>query len=100
MRLHQVKDKQQTGIPKVNKVYLMCYATSSPLDNSNANSILEVNLLKNYLHNLQDYPLKMDIALPIYSWGIVTNHLGKKKLINALEEKDLQNRNFQKVTLC
>jgi hypothetical protein len=97
LRLHQVKDKQQTGIPKVNKVYLMCYATSSPLDNSNANSILEVNLLKNYLHNLQDYPLKMDIALPIYSWGIVTNHLGKKKLINALEEKDLQNRNFQKI---
>ena len=39
----------------------------------------------------------MDVALPIYSWGIVTNHLGKRKLINALTEEDLQNQNFEKL---
>lgn len=99
LRLHQVKDKKLMGIPPVSKVYLMCYSTSSPLENSDKNSILDVQLLKNYLAKIEDYPIKnIDVALPIYSWGIVTNHLGKRKLINALSEKDLENPNFRKVS--
>ncbi|MFC4164463.1 hypothetical protein ACFOWU_12420 [Epilithonimonas zeae] len=98
LRLHQVKDKLQTGIPPVDKMYLMCYATSSPLENQEQNSILDVRTLKSYLRNLEDYPIKLDIALPIYSWGIVTNHLGKKKLINALTAEELmQNKNFKMI---
>ena len=98
LRLHQVKDKLQTGIPPVDKMYLMCYATSSPLKNQEQNSILDVRTLKSYLRNLEDYPIKLDIALPIYSWGIITNHLGKKKLINALTAEELmQNKNFKMI---
>jgi len=99
LRLHQVKDKDIMGIPPVKKVYLMCYSTSSPLENSDKNSILDVNILKNYLSKLEDYPLKqIEVALPIYSWGIVTNHLEKHKLINALSQKDLNNPNFKKLS--
>lgn len=99
LRLHQVKFKQKTGIPPVEKVYLMCYSTSSPLENTNVNSILEVKTLKNYLKNLDEYPIKkIDVALPIYSWGIVTNHLGKHKLINALSKHDLNHPNFKKLS--
>lgn len=99
LRLHQVKDKAAMGIPPVSKVYLMCYATSSPLENSSRNSILDVTILKNYLAAIDTYPIKnMDVALPIYSWGIVTNHLGKHKLINALSVKDLQQPAFKKLT--
>ncbi|SDI54271.1 hypothetical protein [Chryseobacterium jejuense] len=99
LRLHQVKDKKQTGIPPVNKVYLMCYSTSSPLDKSDKNSILDVNILKSYLARMEDYPVKkVEVALPIYSWGIITNHLDKHKLINALSKKDLENPNFKKIS--
>lgn len=99
LRLHQVKDKKNTGIPPVDKVYLMCYSTSSPLENSDKNSILDVVTLKNYLSKLEDYPIKkIEVALPIYSWGIVTNHLGKHRLINALSQKDLENPNFRKIS--
>ncbi len=99
LRLHQVKDKNLMGIPPVDKVYLMCYSTSSPLENSDRNSILDVNTLKSYLSKIEDYPIKtIEVALPIYSWGIVTNHLGKHRLINALSVKDLQNPNFRKVS--
>ncbi len=98
LRLHQVKDKTTTGIPPVNKMYLMCYATSSPIENTKTNSILDVKLLKSYLKQLQDYPIKLDIALPIYSWGIVTNHVGKKKLINAISVSELHNNpNFKPI---
>ncbi|MPS66548.1 hypothetical protein [Chryseobacterium sp.] len=99
LRLHQVKDKIQTGIPPVEKVYLMCYSTSSPLENSDKNSILDVNILKSYLSKIDEYPIrKIEVALPIYSWGIVTNHLEKHKLINALSKKDLENPNFKRIS--
>ncbi|AZB02346.1 hypothetical protein EG359_16795 [Chryseobacterium joostei] len=99
LRLHQVKDKKQTGIPPVEKVYLMCYSTSSPLEKSDKNSILDVHILKSYLSKMEDYPIKkIEVALPIYSWGIVTNHLDKHRLINALSKKDLENPNFKKIS--
>ncbi|UKB84413.1 hypothetical protein LF887_01820 [Chryseobacterium sp. MEBOG06] len=99
LRLHQVKNKKQTGIPPVEKVYLMCYSTSSPLEKSDKNSILDVNILKSYLSKLEDYPIRnIEVALPIYSWGIITNHLEKHKLINALSKKDLENPNFKKIS--
>ncbi len=99
LRLHQVKDKNIMGVPPVEQVFLMCYSTSSPLENSDKNSILDVNTLKNYLSKLENYPVKkIEVALPIYSWGIVTNHLGKHKLINALSEKDLKNPDFKRTS--
>lgn len=98
LRLHEVKDYKQTGVPPVDKVYLMCYSMTSPLENSNKNSILDVPLLKNYLAHLQDYPIKnVDVALPIFSWAIVTNQLGRHKLINGISRKDLENSDFQKI---
>ncbi|MDQ1159633.1 hypothetical protein QE422_000001 [Chryseobacterium sp. SORGH_AS 447] len=99
LRLHQVKDKNLTGVPPVDKVYLMCYSTSSPLENSDRNSILDVNTLRSYLSKIEDYPIKnIEVALPIYSWGIVTNHLGKHRLINALSRKDLQSPDFKRIS--
>lgn len=98
LRLHQVKDRNKMGVPPVDKVYLMCYSTSSPLENSDQNSILEIALLKNYLAKLNTYPIKtIDIALPLYSWAIVTNHLGKHKLINGISTKDLNQPNLRKI---
>lgn len=98
LRLHQVKNSKLSGIPPVPKVFLMCYSTSSPLENSTKNSILDFPTLKAYLKNIDLYPLEIEIALPIYSWGIVTNHLGKHKLINALSVEDLKNVNFKKIS--
>ena len=52
LRLHQVKNSKLSGIPPVSKVFLMCYSTSSPLENSGRNSILDLPTLKNYLKNV------------------------------------------------
>ncbi|MFA7616730.1 MAG: hypothetical protein WBF83_05370 [Moheibacter sp.] len=97
LRLHQVKFSNKTGIPPADKVYLMCYATSSPIEEIEKNSILDLDLVKDYLKDIDRYPLKTDVALPIYSWAIVTNHLGKKKLINGVSKSDLDNENYKKL---
>ena len=96
LRLHQIRDYQKTGVPPVSRGGLMCYATSSPMENDTRNSILDMELLKAYTANINDYPLDFDVVLPIYSWGIVTNHVGEVKLINGLTEEDLQKPMFEK----
>jgi len=99
VRLHQIKFRQKTGIPPVDKAYLMCYATSSPKENDGRNSILDIDLLKNYLSDLKSYPLDFDIALPLFSWAVVRNHLGKIKLISGVTAEELENDNrFEKIT--
>lgn len=96
LRLHQIRDREKTGVPPVARGSLMCYATSSPMENDTRNSILDMELLKAYTNNINDYPLNFDVILPIYSWGIVTNHLGQVKLVNGLIEADLQTPMFEK----
>ena len=98
LRLHQVKNRSLSGVPPVDKVYLMCYSTSSPIENSTKNSILDVQTLRNYLSSLHRYPLKVEVALPLFSWGIVTNHLGKHQLINGVSAKDLDRPEFKKIS--
>lgn len=90
LRLHQIKDCQTTGIPPVDKGFLMCYATTSPKDDTTENSILDMNLLKNYTANIEKYPLDFDVILPLFSWGVVRNHKNQIKLINALNINDIQ----------
>ncbi len=94
LRLHQIKFYQKTGIPPVSKGYLMCYATSDPSENTTPNSILDIGLLKDYTSGIRQYPLDLDVALPLYSWAVVTNHLGKIRLINGVTEQDMDTPDF------
>ncbi len=90
LRLHQVKFKEKEGVPPLDKMVLMCYATENPGDVKDKNSILDLDLAKDYLQHLDQYPVTLDVALPVYSWAIITNHLGKIKLVNSFSEDDLK----------
>lgn len=90
IRLHQIAYKKDTGVPPADKGYLMCYATSQPTEFTERNSILDMSLLKSYTKNINDYPLDFDIALPLYLWAVVTNHLGEIKLINNATREELE----------
>jgi hypothetical protein len=71
IRLHQIKFKEKTGVPPADKGLLMAYNTSDLNDPKTINSILDIDVLKSYISELNKYPLKLDIALPIFSWAIV-----------------------------
>ncbi|MDO4526273.1 MAG: hypothetical protein Q4B61_13190 [Bacteroidales bacterium] len=98
IRLHQIKDMKETGIPPVDKGYLMCYATSNANDGLDSNSILNIDLLKNYTESLNDYPIDLDYALPLFSWGIVSNKKSQIKLINGLTHNDLDSVRFKRIS--
>jgi hypothetical protein len=97
LRLHQVKDRTKTGIPPVDRAMLMCYNMASLDDPATENSILNPNLLRGYLKNIGQYPLPLDIALPLFSWGVVLRDGAAIKIINNLNHNEIDS-NFNKKT--
>jgi hypothetical protein len=71
LRLYPYKYREAMGVPPVDKVTLMCYNLLSPLENRDKNSILDLEELESYLKDTPKYPMHVDVALPIYSWGMV-----------------------------
>lgn len=89
IRLHQIKYFETTGVPDVDRGVLMLY-NMSPIDNiKTRNSILDISVARQYLINFEKYPLPLDIALPIFKWGLIFQEDKLVKIINNLDESDL-----------
>lgn len=69
IRLWQYKYASKAGIPPVDKGLLMCYNITKPDDLQTKNSIATSEELAQYITH-GDYKLKLDIALPLYSWAV------------------------------
>ena len=89
IRLHQVKYFQKTKIPNVDKGVLMFY-NMGKIASDSLNSIYDRNIAQRYLSSLKNYPLRLNIALPIYSWGIHIRDdkvIGLKNKLNSFDFK-------------
>lgn len=71
IRLYQCKYKDKAGIPPANRGLLMCYNMGNLKNPQTKNSILETTELQQYIGNLNDYPLPLDIALPLFDWTVL-----------------------------
>lgn len=68
LRLYPYKFHQKMGIPPCDRAVLMCYNLLSPLKNPRKNTILDTEEMAKYLDTKFDYPIPLDVALPVYSW--------------------------------
>lgn len=66
IRLHQLKQKA----PPVERGMLMIYNTGTLKNAATNNSILDYKDIHPYLSKHIRYDIPLDIALPVYSWGI------------------------------
>ena len=72
IRLHQYKFPQKTGIPPVDRGMLMCYNTGDVDEEGEHNTIFHPEDALKYLEGApKNYPLPLDLALPLFSWGLV-----------------------------
>ena len=74
----------------------MYYATTNPLEFNDNNSILDNKLAENYCKNIEQYPIPLDVALPIYSWAILENQVGEKRLLNGIRNEKLKDTSLYK----
>lgn len=84
IRLHQVKYFEITGVPPVDKGMLMLYNMGKVSELNAQNSILDIVELEKYLVNFDKYPLPLDVALPVFSWGALFRDGKLVRLINEL----------------
>lgn len=77
IRMHQIKYSGKTRIPDVNQGVLMYYNMGKIAADA-ANSIYDRAVAERYLKSLKNYPLPLDIALPVYSWAV---HIRNGKVI-------------------
>ena len=82
IRLHQIKFSEKTGVPPVSRGMLMCYNMGNLTNIETRNSILEMGELKKYTGNLHNYPLPLDVALPLFDWKVLFR---KGKFIGLIE---------------
>ena len=85
IRLHQIKFFEKTGVPPVDRGMLMFYNMGELTELQTINSIIDLDVAEQYLDKLPDYPLALDIALPIFAWGVVFRDGKMLKLINNLD---------------
>lgn len=89
IRLHQIKYYTKTKIPNVDKGVLMYYNMGKVAIDS-LNSIYNDKIANEYLSSLKNYPLQLNVALPIYSWAIHSRSnriLGLKNKITSYNLK-------------
>ncbi len=86
LRLHQYKYPKQTGVPPVDEVYLMCYNTGQLKSPKEENSIFTEAAAKPYFQQAASYPVKMNIALPFFSWTVIFRNGQFVGLDNQIED--------------
>lgn len=94
IRLHQVKYITKSGIPPADKGLLMCYNMGRLRNIQEENSILNVAAAKQYLDNLEHYPLPLDIALPVFHWSVLFEQEQYKGILRDIDLDHLQDRSL------
>lgn len=93
LRLHQVKNVVTSGIPPVEKAMLMCYNMGNLRKYGNQNSILDLHEMDIYLKDfLENYPLKLDVALPIFEWAVIFRNKQYAGISKRLNKSQLQDK--------
>lgn len=96
IRLHQIKYYSKTGVPPVDKGMLMFYNMRPVYKPDVENSILDTEEAKKYISDTLQYPLQLDFALPVFSWGVLFRENKFVGLINYLDKGSMEEYQFFK----
>lgn len=94
IRLHQVKYRSQTGVPPVDRGMLMFYNLAPLTSFKTENSIIDLTIGKSYTATLGSYPLPLDVALPVYAWGVVFQDNRFICLVNGITRAEVKSNVF------
>ncbi len=95
LRLHQIKNIKSSGIPPVSRATLMCYNMGNLRKFGPQNSILNQEDLQLYLKDhLGNYPLKLDVALPLFEWFVVFRNQEYAGISKRIDREDLENKSL------
>ena len=94
IRLHQVKYRERTGVPPIDRGTLMFYNMGKFSADADARAIFDADAAAHYLARLADYPKPLDVALPIYSWVLQLRDDRVVDLLQATDPDELASMDF------
>lgn len=94
IRLHQIKYRERTGVPPVDKGVLMFYNMGKIKTGGTASSIYNEKDAAKYLGRLGSYPLPLDVALPLFSWVIQSRDGKVIQIYSKISRNELKNQNL------
>lgn len=97
IRLWQYKYYEKAGIPPVDKGLLMCYNMSNVNEYNAKNSIGSGKELNDYMTH-DKYPLRLDVALPIFNWAVLFRGGVFKGVISNIDSFDKNKLIFKKIS--
>lgn len=95
IRLHQIKYKEITGVPPVNRGMLMFYNMGDVSDPKETNSIYNKTKAGLYLPYLKQYTLPLDVALPVFNWQVHFKNGRIKNLFNKSNAIEITEKDFK-----
>lgn len=96
IRLHQIKYFVKTGVPPVDYGVLMYYNMANITDINTKNSILDNSIAKKYHYNFDEYPLRLKLALPLYSQAVRFRKDKPLDIFEGLKKEDFD-KHFIKI---
>ncbi|HEY1038430.1 MAG TPA: hypothetical protein VGF30_03450 [Bacteroidia bacterium] len=96
IRLHQVKYPLRSGIPPVKNGVLMFYNMGKLNNTEEKNSIYNTADAEKYVSYIKKYPLRLDYALPVFSWQL---HKRNNKLLGLVSKNELPDTNNAELLL-
>lgn len=94
IRLHQVKYRERTGVPPVERGMLMFYNMGKFSADPDARAIFDTKSAEKYLARIHDYPLPLDAALPIWSWTLHLRDDRVESLMQSTDPDELASKDF------
>jgi hypothetical protein len=89
IRLHQVKFRERTGVPPVARGMLMFYNMGRFTADADARAIFDPAAAARYLARVHDYPLPLDVALPVWSWTLQVRDDRVQNLLQSTDPDEL-----------
>ena len=98
IRLHQIKYRERTGVPPVARGMLMFYNMGRFSPDPEARAIFDAEAARRYLARIDDYPLPLDAALPIWSWTLHLRDDVIEGLLQSTDPDELADLDFVRAT--
>ena len=95
IRLHQIKYFDKTGVPPVDRGALMFYNMGDIEDVGAKNSIFEEIIAQQYIEDINNYPLPLDVAIACFSWGLLFDDSKLLKIFYPLYAEDIADSLFK-----
>jgi hypothetical protein len=94
IRLHQVKYRERTGVPPVERGMLMFYNMGKVSAEPGARAIFDSASASRYVSRVREYPLPLDVALPIWSWTVQVRGAGVVDVLQSTDPSELEGQSF------